>query len=609
MKSFFKKYIYWIGVFLGATIPRIILILFAYPVRTISDEISTISNGALWAGFDWSDVLSNAGYYGSGMIVLFTPIIRFVDNPILMYRLILLCESLLYGMGAIICFYILRKLFNINNEKYCCLVSIACSYVVAVRTMIVYNEHMLTFLSWVFILIILLACKNEYNKRLKCKLSIICVIFLSYSLTVHTRAIIFWGAVAIAIIIGYFLYRRWILSVPILICIGGPLYFLVQRYNDFMKENLWLKNGDHQLRNEAVTSSPLIELFRPRTWHAWGNIFFGQIQTINVLVGGIFLATLVLIVTLSVRYIRLRQVKHQNEITIGFTIIVGWFCLSAIIVTILGQVASWGIWATDGMSLGIPSSSYGIKAFTYIRYFAIYCGPLVMIFFAWCYYHKKWFQQSFKTILLIFIELQIYWFCAIIPYIYQNNTLTEVYIPFALWNENREIDIRLFLPASIVCIIIMFAFYVCSKKEKIFVPVILTIGILLFQYYYNGIIYDYNNSIRSYNIANAGYELINDLTDYQDVPNDIYVYDATEKEDHQNYMMYQILLKKYHIVPGLPSMEENEAIIFSNGLLVNEEELTQCGYSRTQLDENEFVYVKGDKLQETMSLMGFTMEN
>src|SRR5699024_2812052 len=136
----------------------------------------------------------------------------------------------------------------------------------------------------------------------------------------------------------------------------------------------------------------------------------------------------------------------------------------------------------------------------------------------------------------------------------------------------------------------------------------LTIGILLFQYYYNGIIYDYNNSIRSYNIANAGYELINDLTDYQDVPNDIYVYDATEKEDHQNYMMYQILLKKYHIVPGLPSMEENEAIIFSNGLLVNEEELTQCGYSRTQLDENEFVYVKGDKLQETMSLMGFTME-
>lgn len=608
MKSFLNRNIFLIGAFLGATIPRVMLILFAYPVRTISDEISTISNGALWAGFDWSGILGNAGYYGSGMIVLFTPIIRFVDNPILMYRLILICESFLYGMGAIICFYILRKIFLIDNKKYCCLVSIACSYVVAVRTMIVYNEHMLSFLSWIFIFIILMACKNHDNKRLKLKLSVLCVIFLGYALTVHTRAIVFWGAVAVAIIVGRLFYQKWILSLPILICAGVPLYFLSQLYNDFMKKNLWLKNGEHQLRNEAVTSSPLIELFRPRTWHAWGNIFFGQIQTINVLVGGIFLATLVLVVTLSLRYIRIREVKHQNEINIGFTLIVGWFCFFAIVITILGQIASWGIWATDGMSLGMPSSSYGIKAFTYIRYFAIYCGPLVMIFFAWCYYHRKWFQQSFKTILLIFLELQIYWFCAIIPYIYQNNTLTEVYIPFALWNENKEIDIRLFLPATIVCIIIMFAFYVSSKKEKIFVSVVLTIGVLLFQYYYNGIIYDYNNSIKSYNIANAGYELINELTDYQDIPQDIYVYDVTEQEDHQNYMMYQFLLKKYHIVPGLPNLEVSETIIFSNGLLANEEELIQSGYAWTQLDENEFVYVKGEKLKETMSRIGFDIE-
>ena len=103
--------------------------------------------------------------------------------------------------------------------------------------------------------------------------------------------------------------------------------------------------------------------------------------------------------------------------------------------------------------------------------------------------------------------------------------------------------------------------------------------------------------------------MINDLLDYQDLPNDIYVYDSTEKEDHQNYMMYQFLLKKYHIVPGLPSMEEAEAIVFSNGLLTNDEELIQSGYRCTQLDENEFVYIKGDKLQETMDHLGCPMEN
>lgn len=609
MKRFFQKNLYYVIAFLGAIIPRIFLNIFAYPVRTVSDEISTISNGAFLAGYDWSSVLGTAGYYGSGMTLLFAPIIRLIDNPIWMYRIMLICESFLYGIIAIICCYIIRKIFGIKDEKYCCLVSIACSYVVAVRTMIVYNEHMLMLLSWIFILIILQAGKNLLEGRSNVKLTVMCVGVLVYSITVHTRAVIFWGAVIVAIVLGKMIYKKYLFSIPVLVILGGILSFFANQFNNYMKENLWLKNDIDILRNETVSSEPIVEILRPRTWHAWGNIIFGQVQTINVLMGGIFLAVIVLVVTLTLKNIQLNKLmfklENQEE---GLIIIVGWFCFSAIGVTILGQIASWGVWATDGMSLGLPSPSYGIKAFTYIRYFAIYCGPLAMLFFVWCYKQRKWFERKFKMILLLFFQIEVYWFCAVIPYIYQNGTLTEVYIPFAFWNEGKEIDVKLFLPASLICLGLMLIFYQCYKKKRIYYPVMVTIFILIFQYVYNAKVYDYNNQKRSYDLANTGYQLIEQIETETTVPHDIYVNDGSGKQDHQSFMIYQFLLKDYHIIPGISDVNLEETITFSNCILDNGEELFENGYKMAQLDENEYIYVKGKDLQGGFERIGVIWE-
>ena len=75
MKKIVQKYNYQIWAFLIAVIPRMILSLFAYPIRTMSDELGTISNGAFLAGLDWSAVASESGYYGSGLSLFFAPFI------------------------------------------------------------------------------------------------------------------------------------------------------------------------------------------------------------------------------------------------------------------------------------------------------------------------------------------------------------------------------------------------------------------------------------------------------------------------------------------------------------------------------------------------------
>lgn len=606
MKRFWGRYKYQFTLFFIAVVPRIILNIFAYPVRTGSDEIATISNGAFFAGYDWSEVVSHAGYYGSGMTILFSPLIRFIKDSVWLYRTMLICESVFYGISALICNYIMLKIIGIKDKKYCCLVSGVCTYVVAVRTMVVYNEHLLQLLVWLLVLVILKACKNLSCNKRTIKNTVICVLIIVYAQIVHTRAIIFWIALFMVILVGRVVYKKWILSLPLL-CTAGLLGRVVStKFIEFMKSSIWLKQGEESLRNSAIETASIIDVLSPRTWHAWGNIILGQINTINILTCGIFLVTIIAFFSLfriQISEWKQRKIfKYREQNCHKLMLILGTFSFTGIVVTILGQVFSWGIWATDGMSLGIPSYSYGLKGFTYIRYFVIYCGPLIMMFFAWIYLKRDWFRKWFKTIFITFILLQLYWFMAIIPYIYKNGTLTEVFIPFSLWNESREIGISLFLPASIICCILLITFYFLYKKKKIYLPLIIVGMVLIFQYIYNGIVYDYNNSLKTYSLADSGYDLIQKMEKQIELPEDIYVFDGSGKEDHQNFYIYQFLLKEYHIIPKLPKESNDDLIVFSDQVL--EEEMLKMGYQYAQLDDNEYIYIKGKVLQEIVENCG-----
>ena len=612
MKKIVQKYNYQIWAFLIAVIPRMILSLFAYPIRTMSDELGTISNGAFLAGLDWSAVASESGYYGSGLSLFFAPFIRYIDDPVLLYRVMLLVICLLYGIVALICFYIMRNIMGMKDNKYCCLVSVTCTYVVAVRAMVVYNEHMLTVISWMIALLLLKAYQMVSTGKSNIKVTIMITSILAYALIVHTRSVIFIASVLAVVLFVRLYYKKWLLSMPVFLFEGILLGGAARYFNAYMKENIWVNAGTESIRNAEIQTSGVMELLQPRTWHAWGNIILGQIQTINVLTCGVFLFSCVLFICLLWKCIRNYKLKKLHNLRLGregYTFTVGIFCLVGVGITILGQIATWGVWATDGMSLGLPSPSYGIKAFTYIRYFIIFCGPMVMMFFVWIHDQKDWFGKHIKILFAIFAGIQFYWFCAVIPYIYKNGSLIEVFIPFSLWNATRGLGIGVFLPATFVCLLVMVGFWWCYKKGKIYIPVIVVGVLLMFQYFYNGVIWDYSNSEKNYVKSDAGYRLIEQLEEICDLPNDIYVYDESGMSDHQNYFIYQFMLKEYQVIPGVPESETTEAIIFSNTILSDEQFIVNEGYEMSQLDNNEYVYVKGKPLQEAMEKCGINLKN
>lgn len=123
-----------------------------------------------WLELDWSAVASESGYYGSGLSLFFAPFIRYIDDPVLLYRVMLLVICLLYGIVALICFYIMRNIMGMKDNKYCCLVSVTCTYVVAVRAMVVYNEHMLTVISWMIAVTFAESISNGFDRKEHIKL-------------------------------------------------------------------------------------------------------------------------------------------------------------------------------------------------------------------------------------------------------------------------------------------------------------------------------------------------------------------------------------------------------------------------------------------------------
>lgn len=194
MKKKNKSYLEYIGVFLFAVLPKIWLAMQTYPLKTFSDEVATIASAASLAGYDWSAVVSQAGYYGAGFYWIFAPVFMLTDDPIIIYRALLIGCSIVQALVAPICYYMLGYYFKMEDKKSRVLVSLCCSYLVMTRATILFNEHILILLVWIAVL--LLAKLHEYREHAwkKRGYTVLLMFVFAYSMTIHTRMLTFWIA-------------------------------------------------------------------------------------------------------------------------------------------------------------------------------------------------------------------------------------------------------------------------------------------------------------------------------------------------------------------------------------------------------------------------------
>ena len=583
-------------VFLITLIPRLVLSLQAYPLVYISDETSAISVAALIAGFDWTNAVSHAGYYGIGYFFLFAPLFHIIKNPIWIYRVVLVISAVIVALSAPICYIVLYKFFSLKNRLSRILIATLCGALnlFTAMQMTIKNEEILYLIIWnvVYILCDILN-KSNLGKSYK-KKEILLLFLLGYALTIHTRAV----CLIIGIIFIEALYRaiykkgiihKW--SYPVI----AIVYFIVNSGLKLYQSRIWEQGTKNTsvLAGVESTLSKISNFFDVNLYLNIFRIIFGQTYTAGAVSGGLC------IVVFFILIFWLMGKNNKESDTGNYIFVIGSMFLFCTIITICGMSVTWLSAVTNNIAKhgeGVFSSSY--RAFGYLRYMGCYVSPFVMCALVIVEKDKKILRKAVLLATAVMCVLTLFWLKFILPYVY--NGKIDFYVALGNMKANENVSYQNWHVACIRVLAIMIVGLLLAyvKKEKVYFALIIVmlIGERIYGFRQYTIVTGQNNYMK----ANSGYELIQKMQEEKEIQN-VYVYD----ESASTFYIYQFLNWTIKIIPELPENVETDILVFSNQDL---DKILDGTYYWAKLDDNEYVYCTGEDYFQLIEKCGMEMQ-
>ena len=136
------------------------------------------------------------------------------------------------------------------------------------------------------------------------------------------------------------------------------------------------------------------------------------------------------------------------------------------------------------------------------------------------------------------------------------------------------------------------------------IPLIMLTLLFGYEYVYGAAVWDGSFCEKSTAYSDAGPDLIRDIEDKgYEIPEDIFVVDDYERSGVQRYTyVYQVKLNEYKIHAKIPEDLTQDNIVFST--ISDYQELVEAGFAKARLDDNEYLYVKGDFNIEMFEAVG-----
>lgn len=563
---------------------RIIISLFTLPLGTISDHTSLYSIAANLAGYNWKDVISNAGCYGIGFFFIFFPLFKIGLSPVTIQIIMNLVIGVVVGIGAVIVYCIVNR----NYKKMTKLEKVSLS-LIGGSSLIVNsyapeggNDFILTICN---LLIFYLIMELLREKRNYIKDNIFLLLVMGYSLTIHTRALLMYICFAIAAIIYYLLEKKIIVYYWFWLAYIVE-YFAIKLLLNTYRYTIWSGN----IRNNSLTSDVMASTatfqFDWYTVKAIMNTGIGIILTETSLTGGTFMLAIGAIGTWG--YYAWKKKKYiDNKILFPVLYsIIGFFSLS------FGLGVSWLKNIYMGLSSGTLDWFDGYRAFTYCRYAAPFVPIIIILGFNIIIMYKTLYMKIYMLTVIATVVSLSYFIKNVLPYV-QNRTERFFFIRMMI-DSTVPTDINMWygsLLAILSPIVLFIFFFLKKKKERLIIYALLITLYVNFERYEIFTNISKNTEITNYNKANAGFELLSSIHDDLE-DKDVYVFDTRDITDGQIWYMYQFLNYDMHIIPALPKEIKEECIIFTNGII---DSRYVEGTEYFQLDKNEYVYYRGEK--------------
>lgn len=594
--------------FLIALLPRLIFLKWAYPLNIPADEFSMYLPVAKILGWDWSSMIEKPLYYGYGFVLLLTPLFKWIDDPIVLYRVLVAIMAVAQALTAPIAYYIVKHFFKVKQELFVCLTSVACSYLVTQRAVYTYNEFIYVLLVWIIFLILMLLYKAQDNRKMKRVYSVFLALVISYAMTIHARAVTFILALAVLVLLYYWLYRKHILSYVSFIIVGGGGYVLSTWCKNRIVQAIFATVPD-EVSNTSVSFSTSAITSDPKALTGWLDIIVGQVNSMAIMTGGIAILFAVIgCIFIWKTFVRDKVLLDTAEIKGNQPYVIAFiFFLAATGITILGHSVTWISGVINTLNTGVQTD--GLRSFVYTRYYGAYFGPVVLAGMAFAFHNREQVRNLLKIVMGIVIALQCFWLLCIAPYLvgFGEGSFPSFAFSFTKgWQDN--ITMNSYWPAVAAVMIVMIIFCHLYKKEKINLAFGILACILIYGYCYQAVDYEGYRGAGNYKGVDKTYEVLHQMEEEGVLPYTIYVQNSSAKVGgHATGYIYQFLFKDHKIIPEEPDENEEEAI-YLTGEFYEYPQLLRGGYQCAQLEDGEFLYVKGEKLQQAVAKCGVTLE-
>lgn len=217
------------GMLWGITFVFGLLMALRLNIPPVLDEVGVLANSAYAVGDDWSECTYTMGgyYYKYGLSILYAPFMLLIENPFVLYKVLLSFNMAVYSFSTVIAYVILKKHLGIE-VRAAAPVALACGLLPSCMLYELYAKAdvLMIFLPWTAALILLELTGLETEKKLKRAVLSGLLSFCSvYAFATHTRGIVVILAVLFSLILLKAIARLTIVNAPVYF--GTSAFFLL----------------------------------------------------------------------------------------------------------------------------------------------------------------------------------------------------------------------------------------------------------------------------------------------------------------------------------------------------------------------------------------------
>ena len=557
-----------------------------YPLHTSTDELGVMAGAAHLAGLDWSGVISQSGYYGFGWSSLFFWLFKITDNPIVIYRIMIIANIFVRLWIIPIAFYIGKEYLHITNTKVLYLSAVLMIFINCKTVSTANNESIYELLIWI---LMLLLCKIQYHyDNAKKRMLYIALTYLTalYALSIHTRALTIFIAVTI-VLVGYsFIKKNWKLVLTI---IAAALVVYVIAKILVTQYQAQVYGTNEHLRNAEVQISSRLPMLisNLKTWEVWLHVMIGMSGAENIISGGIFIVCATALI-FYIKKVACGQI--QMNPTINIILVVSILCIGATVMAFCVMDGAFvenmvSVWKEQGME-----RSYSYKGLTYIRYWNVYLPPVILCVTAML--EQMEYEKIFNDATLISVGLYMGFVCCIVPLIQENGaafTPLQGIGGYRFGDSVNKNDYYVCILYSIFILLLVYLLIHTRFRQFYLLPIIM---LTVFSLVRETCEFDVPvKEAMSSKITASYYEKCGLEKRGTDI-GQIYLYDTPNEDGNwQIYSVAQFYFNRYTLHIGLPEKMEDQDIIISS-IKIEEIEKRYEDIICYELDENEYWYTR-----------------